>query len=129
MDVTPFLMFAGTAEEAMRFYVETCGDAEVLRLERVSADGPGPEGTVEVGLLRIGNNRVRCFDSPVTHAFGFTPAVSLFVDCDSADEVTRVATLLGEGGSFLMPVDSYPFAERFAWVQDRFGVTWQLSFA
>jgi predicted 3-demethylubiquinone-9 3-methyltransferase (glyoxalase superfamily) len=67
-------------------------------------------------------------DSPDVHAFGFTPAISMFVYCDSADEVDRLYEALSTDGQALMPVGSYPFAERFAWVSDRFGVSWQLTF-
>jgi predicted 3-demethylubiquinone-9 3-methyltransferase (glyoxalase superfamily) len=128
MDVTPFLMFTGTAEQAMRFYASAFANAEIEQLERFGAGEAGPEGGVRLGRLRIGSDHVRCFDSPDVHGFGFTPAISLFVDCDSADEVNRLFELLSDEGQTLMPLDSYPFAERFAWVADRFGVSWQLSF-
>jgi predicted 3-demethylubiquinone-9 3-methyltransferase (glyoxalase superfamily) len=128
VDVTPFLMFTGSAESAMRLYVSAFPDAEITQLDRFGAGEACPEGTVRLGLLRIGNNFVRCFDSPDVHAFTFTPAVSLFVSCDSAVEVDRLADALCDQGQTLMPVDKYPFAERFAWVADRFGVSWQLSF-
>jgi len=69
------------------------------------------------------------FDSPMKHAFTFTPSISLMVDCDSAEEVDRLFTALSDQGKTLMPLDAYPFARRFAWVDDRFGVSWQLRFS
>lgn len=68
-------------------------------------------------------------DSWVKHAFSFTPAVSLFVECESESEIDRLNAALGEGGSSLMPIDNYGFSRRFAWVNDRFGVSWQLNLA
>lgn len=112
----------------MRLYASVFHDAEITQLDRFGAGESSPEGTVRLGLLRIGNNVIRCFDSPDVHAFTFTPAVSLFVNCDSAAEVDRLSEALGERGQTFMPLDRYPFAERFAWVADRFGVSWQLSF-
>jgi predicted 3-demethylubiquinone-9 3-methyltransferase (glyoxalase superfamily) len=70
---------------------------------------------------------VRLFDSPVEHAFGFTPAVSLCVDLDSAEEVDAAFAKLSAGGQVLPPPDEYQFSPRFAWIADRFGVSWQLS--
>jgi predicted 3-demethylubiquinone-9 3-methyltransferase (glyoxalase superfamily) len=64
----------------------------------------------------------------VKHSFTFTPAVSLFVRCDSEEEVSRLCSALAEGGNVLMPVGNYGFSRRFAWVNDRFGVSWQLNF-
>ena len=58
----------------------------------------------------------------------FTPSTSFFVTCESESEVDRLFVALSEGGSVLMGLDSYPFAKRYAWVQDRFGVSWQLLF-
>ena len=58
-----------------------------------------------------------------------TPAISLFVDCESAAELDRLAADLGEGGSVMMPLDAYDFARRFTWLADRFGVSWQLRLA
>ncbi len=68
-------------------------------------------------------------DSAPPHAFGFTPAISLWVECSSREEMDNACASLVEGGSFLMPPDAYGFRTRFAWVADRYGVTWQLSLA
>ncbi len=55
--------------------------------------------------------------------------MSLFVDCDTADELRRVTSALSEGGEVLMPLGDYGFSREFAWVSDRFGVSWQLNLA
>jgi predicted 3-demethylubiquinone-9 3-methyltransferase (glyoxalase superfamily) len=123
--VNPFLMFEGQAEEAMRFYAETFADAEIVSLEHHPEGGAGAGGVLR-GVMRIAGLELVCFDSPAEHGFGFTPAISLFVECESGEEVDRLAAALGAGGGVLMPVDAYPFATRFGWVNDRFGVSWQL---
>jgi len=126
----PFVMFpkAAQAEEAMRFYASTFADAKIEKLERFGTGEHGKEGTVKSGLLSIAGQTIMFFDSPVSHAFDLTPAISFFVECESADEVRRLAAALGEGGKDFMPVDNYGFSELFAWVGDRFGVTWQLNY-
>jgi predicted 3-demethylubiquinone-9 3-methyltransferase (glyoxalase superfamily) len=70
-----------------------------------------------------------CSDSPIKHGFTFTPSNSTFVEFDSVAELERVFGLLSEGGQVLMPLGNYGFSERFGWVNDRFGVSWQLNFA
>jgi predicted 3-demethylubiquinone-9 3-methyltransferase (glyoxalase superfamily) len=125
--LAPFLMFEGQAGEALELYAGAFEDAEIGEVRRYGADGPGAEGTVEHAVLRVGDREVRLIDSPAEHDFGFTPAVSLFVDLDSAAEVDAAFETLSEGGQVLMPLDAYPFSSRFAWIADRFGVSWQLS--
>lgn len=129
-EVRPFLMFqGGVAEEAMRFYISLFADGEMLDIRRYGPGEPGPEGSVFKARFRVGGQDIHCIDSPVKHGFDFTPSVSLFVECGSAEELDRVAAALGGGGSFLMPVGEYGFSRRFAWVSDRFGVSWQLNLA
>jgi predicted 3-demethylubiquinone-9 3-methyltransferase (glyoxalase superfamily) len=60
------------------------------------------------------------------HDFGFTPSFSLFVTCESEEHIQRLTTALGDGGRELMPLNNYGFSRLFAWVNDRFGVSWQL---
>ena len=128
--VTPFLMFQdGVAEQAMAFYISLFPNAEVLEIEHYGPGEQGPEGSIKVALFRLGAQRVRCIDSPVKHAFDFTPSFSFFVECQSEDEIITLATMLAEGGAVLMPLDNYGFSSRFGWVGDRFGVTWQLNLA
>ena len=79
--------------------------------------------------LTIGGLSVYCYDSPVKHAFAFTPSFSLFVECETPEEVRALAARLGEGGGALMPAADYGFSRLFAWVNDRFGVSWQLNCA
>lgn len=127
MNIQPFLMFEGRCEEAMNFYVGLFSGGRIVDIARYGAGQPGKEGTVMLASFTIGGLTVRCNDSPVKHAFTFTPATSLFVDCDSEAELDRVVAALADGGKFLMPLGNYGFSRKFAWIDDRFGVSWQLN--
>ncbi len=117
--VTTFLMFQGQGEEAVDFYISLFDDAELL--------SKGPQGSVLRMDFTLGGERYIATDSPAVHDFTFTPSMSLFVSCDSEDEIERLHGKLREGGSELMPLADYGFSQRFAWVVDRFGVSWQLN--
>lgn len=125
--ITTFLMFEGDAEEAMRFYTSLFDDAEVLTVSRYGPGETGAEGTVRQATFSLAGQQFMCIDSAVKHAFCFTPAMSLFVQCDSDDEIDRLYGSLARQGQELMPLGSYGFSTRFGWVSDRFGVSWQLN--
>lgn len=127
MKVTPFLMFEGRAEEAMALYCETIPGSSVLDVTRYGAGEDGPEGTVKLARASIGGQEAMIFNSPVHHAFTFTPSFSFFVDCSSDQEQDRIIDVLSKDGSFLMPTGNYGFSQRFAWLNDRFGVSWQIN--
>jgi predicted 3-demethylubiquinone-9 3-methyltransferase (glyoxalase superfamily) len=120
-------MFEGKAEEAMRFYVSLIPGSEILDLVRYGPHGPGAEGSLMKATFSVGGQRMMCTDSVVKHPFTFTPAISLFVTCDSEDEIRRLSSALSEGGAELMELGEYGFSRKFAWVNDRFGVSWQLN--
>jgi predicted 3-demethylubiquinone-9 3-methyltransferase (glyoxalase superfamily) len=127
--VRPFLMFAGKAEEAMNFYVSLIPGSEIVDIVRYGPGGPGAAGSVMKAAFSVGGQAVMCVDSWVKHDFTFTPAFSFFVDCDSEAEVDRLSAALSEGGATLMPLGDYGFSRKFAWVNDRYGVSWQLNLA
>ncbi len=127
MKITPFLMFTGEAGAALDFYVATFPGAELLSIERHGADGPGIEGTVLRAVISITGQQLICMDSPPVHDFGFTPSISMFVECDDETMIDRLWSKLGEGGTPLMPIGDYGFSRKFAWLNDRFGVSWQLN--
>jgi predicted 3-demethylubiquinone-9 3-methyltransferase (glyoxalase superfamily) len=125
--VTPFLMFEGRAEEAMTRYVSVIPNSQVLRLERHGADVAGAEGQIALAEAMLAGQKVRFFDSPVHHAFTFTPSFSLFIAVDTEDELDRIVDALAVGGTFLMPAGDYGFSRRFAWFNDEFGASWQIN--
>jgi predicted 3-demethylubiquinone-9 3-methyltransferase (glyoxalase superfamily) len=129
--VTPFLMFQGgaVAERAMTFYTSLFDDGRILDVTRYGAGGPGPEGTVQVARFALAGQEFRCSDSFVSHGFSFTPSFSVWIETESEEELERLFTALGEGGGQLMPLGDYGFSRRFGWVNDRFGVSWQLNLA
>jgi predicted 3-demethylubiquinone-9 3-methyltransferase (glyoxalase superfamily) len=127
MKIVPFLMFQGSAEEAMNTYVSVFPDAAIVHIDRYGGEGPGKEGTVKTARFRVAGLEVMCIDSPVAHNFSFTPATSLFVDFDDRAALDRVFAALSAGGKVLMPPDAYGFSTFFAWIEDRFGVSWQLN--
>jgi predicted 3-demethylubiquinone-9 3-methyltransferase (glyoxalase superfamily) len=127
--ITTFLMFEGNAEEAMTFYLSLFDDAEIVSITRYGAEGPGQgrEGSVQHATFSLAGQQFMCIDSPLHHDFTFTPAVSLFVQCDDEGEIDRLYAALAEGGKAHMPLGNYGFSTKFGWVDDRFGVSWQLN--
>lgn len=122
-----FLMFEGDAAAAMRFYVSLFPDGAIDTLHLYGPGEAGPEGSVQHATFRLAGQRFACIDSPAKHGFTFTPATSLFITCDTAEELDRLHGALLQGGQELMPLGEYPFAQRYGWLIDRFGLSWQLS--
>jgi len=79
--------------------------------------------------FRLKGQTVMCIDSTIKHEFTFTPAISLFVACDTAHEIDQLFEHLSLNGQILMPLSPIPVSEKFGWVQDGFGVSWQLNLA
>jgi predicted 3-demethylubiquinone-9 3-methyltransferase (glyoxalase superfamily) len=125
--ITTFLMFSGQAEDAMKFYVGLFENSEIIDIKRYGPNEAGQEGTVMQALFSLNGENLMCIDSPVKHDFTFTPAVSLFVSSPDESRIVDYFEALSAGGQVFMPLDTYAFSRKFAWVQDRFGVSWQLS--
>jgi predicted 3-demethylubiquinone-9 3-methyltransferase (glyoxalase superfamily) len=125
--VVPFLMFEGNAEQAMSFYVSLFTDGQVLEVARYGPGGPGPEGTIQLARFSLSGQQFLCSDSFVAHDFSFTPSFSVWAETESEDELERAFAALADGGRTLMPLGNYGFSRQFGWVEDRFGVSWQLN--
>ncbi|SIS17839.1 VOC family protein [Williamsia sterculiae] len=128
--IVPFLTFqpgrGQSAAAAMDFYVTLFADGSIVSDVRHGPDGPGPEGSVQVAEFSVAGQVIRCSDSFITHDWNFSPAVSLWVDFADTDEQRRVFDGLAADGTPFMPLDDYGFGT-FGWVEDRFGVSWQLA--
>ncbi|MGH0429662.1 VOC family protein [Bacillus mycoides] len=127
--ITTFLMFEGKAEEAMNFYTSLFDQSEIVSISRYDENGPGKEGTVIHATFTLNGQEFMCIDSYVNHNFTFTPAMSLYVTCETEEEIETVFNKLAQDGAVLMPLGSYPFSKKFGWLNDKYGVSWQLTLA
>ena len=125
------LMFVGDqhgkAEEAMDLYISLFENSRILEIERYGADEGEREGTVKVASFSLAGQEFMAMDSGREHAFTFTPATSIVVNCVTEGELDHLFTRLSDGGTVLMPLQEYPFSDKFAWLNDRYGVSWQLN--
>ena len=127
--ITTFLMFEGQAEEAMNFYISLFNDSAITSMMRYGPNEMGAEGSVMHATFTLNGQTFMCIDSYVQHAFTFTPAISLYVTCETEAEIDELFAKLSEGGEIMMPLDRYPFSKKFGWLADKFGVSWQLTLA
>ncbi|WP_153731511.1 VOC family protein [Sporosarcina obsidiansis] len=126
--VLPFLMFQdGKAEEAMNYYTSLITDSEILSVSRYPEGKIGKEGTVMKGVFSLKGQEFMCNDSTFSHEFSFSPSYSIFISCDSMQEITYLYENLVNNGQALITLDTYGFSRQFAWVSDRFGMSWQLN--
>ncbi|WP_281863115.1 VOC family protein [Planomicrobium okeanokoites] len=126
--VTPFLMFQeGKSEEAMNFYTSLIEDSAISNLIRYGPNEGGDEGTVMQATFTLKGQEFMCIDSNIKHEFSFTPSFSLYVTCSTEEEIDSLYQKLNEGGQALMPIGDYGFSKKFGWLNDRYGVSWQLN--
>ncbi|MFA6978005.1 MAG: VOC family protein [Ignavibacteriaceae bacterium] len=126
--ITPFLWFDNNAEEAVEFYTSIFGDSKegnATHYEEQGAkvSGQPKDSVMTVPFQLLGQDFVALNGGPI---FKINPAVSFFVNCKTEDEVERLWDKLSDGGKALMPLDKYHFSEKYGWIQDKFGVSWQL---
>ena len=112
--ITPFLWFDGKAEEAMNFYTSIFKDSKIGNVTRYGKEGPGPEDTVMSATFELDGQEFMALNGGPQ--FTFSPAISLYVDCKTQEEVDEVWEKLSEGGE----------KDRCGWLKDRFGVSWQV---
>lgn len=125
--ITTFLMFDGDAQEAITLYTSLFDGSKVTSMERYGEGEEGTEGSVKRANFTLNDQNYICIDSPVSHEFHFTPSTSLFVECENDEEITMLFDALSSGGTVLMPIGDYGFSKKFAWINDKFGVSWQLN--
>lgn len=122
-DVATHLMFQdGSARKAVERYVQLIPNSSIT-------DVAGDDGTGQTIKFKLAGMSFIAFDSPPVHDFGFTPAMSIYVTCDSAVEVDALFGQLSNGGDVKMPLDDYGFSPRFGWCTDCYGVSWQVGCA
>jgi|SRR5699024_7966914 len=126
--VTPFLMFQrDVAEEAILFYTSLIEDSKVNEISRFKEDEPGETGALKQATFTLKNQTFQCLNSYIEHDFDFTPAFSIFLECDSEKEIEFLYQSLAENGKALMPLDQYNFSKKFGWISDQYGISWQLN--
>jgi predicted 3-demethylubiquinone-9 3-methyltransferase (glyoxalase superfamily) len=113
--ISPFLWFNGNAEEAMHFYVSVFKNAKAGEIKRVGKGAPLPEGAVLTCSFTIEGQEFTALNGGPE--FGFTPAISFFVNCDTQDEIDALWDKLLSGGGKPM---------QCGWLTDKFGVSWQI---
>ena len=122
-DVATHLTFQGNAAEALELYSSVFSDLRILETELYSGDDGGVAGAFKLARTQLGNQSIVLFDSPIPHAWDFTPAMSLFVNFPDEADLQGAFDALSANGQVFMPVDNYGFSKSFAWVADRFGVS------
>ena len=113
--ITPFLWFDNQAEEAANFYVSIFKNSKILTVRRYGDSGPGPKGSVMTLTFQLEGQEFYALNGgPVFH---FTEAISLFVNCETQQEVDELWNkfLANEGKE-----------SRCGWLKDKYGLSWQI---
>lgn len=125
--ITPHLWFEKEAKEAAEFYTSLFPDSKITNATTLHNT---PSGDTDIVSFRLAGQSFMAISAGPE--FKFNPSVSFFVNFDPSRDKDARKNLdalwegLSEGGTALMPLDKYPFSERFGWIQDKFGLSWQL---
>jgi len=126
--IVPFLWFDNNAEEAAHFYASVFNNARVKTTTRYSEEGAKasglPKGSIMTVSFQIDGLDIAAINGgPV---FKISPAISFMVNCRTKDKIDDLWSKLSDGGNIMMELGEYPFSERYGWLQDKYGVSWQL---
>lgn len=121
--ITPHLWFDKEARQAAELYTSLFPNSRI-KSAKVLSDTPS--GSVELVSIELGGQEFMMLSAGPLYKF--TPAISFLVACNTKEEVDSLWSELSKGGSARMELGTYPFSERYGWLQDRFGLSWQLMF-
>ncbi len=119
--ITPHLWFDTQAKEAAEFYTALLPGSEITDVVTLRDT---PSGDCDVVTFSLAGQPFQAISAGPL--FSFNPSISFRIDCATRDEVDDLWNRLEPGGQALMPLDTYPFSQRYGWLQDRFGLSWQL---
>lgn len=122
----PFITLEGQAQLALDLYAEVFPDFALHALTHHAAPH---DDLIMTAMFEVKGQAMMISDSFISHQWSITPGISFFIDLEGESELNRLAAVLAEGGLVHMPAGDYGFSTLFAWVQDRFGVNWQLNVA
>lgn len=137
MKTTTFLTFVGDqcgkAEEAIHFYTSIFPNSEIKNIIKYQEGEPGGNpALIKHGVFTLNGVQYMVSESNFKHAWTFTPGVSLFVECNSENEIqTWFEILSSNGGQIMIPLDNYDsdnygLGKKFGWCEDKYGISWQL---
>ena len=123
--ITPFLWFDSQVEEAAKLHTSIIERSKIGTVRRYGEGGPGPKGSVMTLTFELAGTSFMALNGGPQ--FAFTPSLSLFASFKTEKEIDALWSGLSGGGKVLMPLQKYPFSEKFGWVNDRYGLSWQLN--
>lgn len=119
--IVPHLWYDTQAKEAAEWYGTLFPDSAILSVETIMGT---PSGDTEIINFQLAGQEFLAISAGPY--FSFNPSISLMVHCATPEEVDRLWNELIAGGSELMKIDTWPFSPRYGWLQDRYGLSWQL---
>ena len=122
--ITPHLWYDKEAVEAAELYCSVLPDSKVTN---VSTLHDTPSGDTDIVSFQLCGQEFQSISAGPL--FKFNPSISFLISCNSREEVDDFWNILADGGKALMPLDSYPFSERYGWTEDRYGLSWQIMHA
>ncbi|MBY0357186.1 MAG: VOC family protein [Candidatus Obscuribacterales bacterium] len=127
--ITPCLWYDDKAEEAVKFYTSLFKNSKIGGRTHYSEAGAKASGRPAGSLMTLmfELDGFECMAMNAGPMFQFTPAISFTVNCQTEEEIETLYKKFAEGGKVLMELAEYPFCEKFAWVEDKFGLSWQLG--
>ena len=121
--ITPHLWFDREAKEAAELYVSLLPNSRVTNVTTLTGT---PSGDCDIVSFELAGLPFMAIGAGPL--FKFNPSVSLQVRCSTKEEADAIWGGLAPGGKVLMPLDAYPFSERYGWVQDKYGLSWQVMY-
>lgn len=119
--IVPHLWYDKEAKEAALFYISLFDKSKLIN---VTVIGDTPSGDAEIVSFELAGQQFSAISAGPY--FKFNPSISFMVACSSVEEVNTKWKALSEGGTVMMPLNKYPFSKWYGWIQDRYGLSWQL---
>jgi len=112
-NITPCLWYNGQAQEAAALYCSVFNDA------KITAQSP------IVTAINVSGHSITLLDGGPMYKPN--PSISFFYICEKEDELNKIWNAFSKEGTILMPLDKYPWSEKYGWINDKFGISWQIS--